>query len=184
MIVKAATVLAIALVLAVAASANVVPTFVSVGGSGSLFTYTYTVAVDSFQYVVTGDQLCLADVPGLTGTATAPTGWTGVENTGSGCPISAGVTKPNVPGSVLYTYTGATTIPAGTPIGTFTFQDTIGTANSLVAFGATSVKLSDNAPTANQGEVLGPGTVPEPGTMVILGMGLSSLIFLKRRRKA
>lgn len=173
---------AVALLTVGIAAANVVPTFETVSGSGGLFTYTYSVGIDQFQFVQTGDQLCLADVPGLTGTATAPTNWTATESTSSACPFNAGVTRPNVPGSVLFTYTGAPTIPAGTTIGTFTFQDTIGTSSGLIAYGATSFKVSDSQATANQGEVAGPSTVPEPASLAMLGLGLIAVFIPKRRR--
>lgn len=166
------------------ASANVIPDFSSVSGGGSLFTYSYGVSVDQFQYVVSGDQLCLSAIPGLTGTATAPTGWSATESTTMACPLNSGVTTPNVPGSVLYTYSGST-IPAGTAIGTFTFQDMLGNDTGTISFGASSVKVSDNAPTANQGEVAGPATlVPEPLTSALIGTGLIGLGLLRRRTTA
>ncbi len=102
-----------AALLAASASASIIPTFTGASTSGGITTYTYDVDLDSQQNLITGNQLCFADVEGLTGTPTGPNAnWTASNNMTSGCPMNAGATGtvPNVASSVLYTYIGSATI--------------------------------------------------------------------------
>ena len=127
------------------APASIIPTFTNETGGGSLFTYNYDVNLDSLQNLVSGNQLCFADVFGLTGTPTASLNWTAANNTSSACPINAGTGAPGTPTntapSVLYTYSGPT-INGPADLGTFSLQSTSGTTG-LVAYGAVAQKMSN-----------------------------------------
>ena len=151
---------------------------------GSLFTYNYDVTLDSLQNLVTGNQLCFSDVSGLTGTPTAPSGWTAANNTSSACPINSGTgvsgTPTNTAPSVLYTYTGTTTVAGPSDLGTFSLQSSTG-SEGLVAYGAVAQKISNSLPTANQGDVDGPSAVPEPEWSALFGLGLVALAGLRRK---
>ncbi len=168
------------------ASASIIPTFTSQTGGGSLFTYNYTAALDSLQTLVTGNQLCFADIFGLTGSPSAPIDWTAVNRPGLACPINAGTGSPaNVAPSVLYTYTGSATVDGPAPLGNFSFQST-GGSEGLVAYGAVAQKTSDGKATANQGTVLGPAAtppVPEPQwSALLLGLGILAFAGVRRKR--
>jgi hypothetical protein len=186
--------LSIVLLLGVNASANIIPSFVSdtqIGTSG-IYDYMYSAIVDSSEEVVTGSQLCFSGITALVlGSATAPTGWSvSSQSLTAGCPIAAGVTSPNGPGFVDFTYTGSATIVGagtGTALGTFSFNSSDGVSGTLNdAFGATSVKLTGGGD-ADQGEVTGPlapvTSVPEPATMVLFGTGVMVLGLVRRRLK-
>jgi len=166
------------------ASASIIPTFTNETGGGSLFTYNYDVTLDSLQNLVTGNQLCFSDVSGLTGTPTAPSGWTAANNTSSACPINSGTgvsgTPTNTAPSVLYTYTGTTTVAGPSDLGTFSLQSSTG-SEGLVAYGAVAQKISNSLPTANQGDVDGPSAVPEPEWSALFGLGLVALAGLRRK---
>jgi len=176
----------VAALLAVSASASIIPTFTSLSTTAGVTTYSYDVMLDSLQNVITGNELCIAGLTGLTGTPTAPTGWTAVNNPTTACPIAAGTSSPNIAQSVLYTYTAAATISGAVDLGTFTIQSTnsaIGVLND--AYGAVAQKKSPLSVSANQGELNGPinatlGT-PEPATLSLLGASLVVLGLMKRR---
>jgi len=174
----------VSLLLVVNASANITPTLIAGSPTGSgPYTWSYDVVLDSQQNLISGSQLCLADIFGLTGTPTAPSGWTAVNQTASNCPIDAGVGIPNNAASVLYTYSGSTVVGTNQSLGTFTYQSLNGT-EGLIAYGATAQKQSNSQPTANQGNVAGAtSAVPEPTTTAMVGIGLG-LMALARRRLA
>ena len=172
-------VLFLALLTGGLASANIVPTFSGESGGGSLFTFDYTAALDAEQNLVTGSELCFADVFGLTGTPTAPSGWTASNQVSSACPVSAGVSAPNIAPSVLYTYTGTTTVYGPADLGTFTLQSTVGGLGEI-AFGAIAQNKSNLTLTANQGENLGPSPLPEPSTGFVLIPVLVVMALAKR----
>ncbi len=159
-------------------SANIVPTSTGVSDAVSgLYTFSYAARLDDQQNLISGNELCFANIPGLAGISTAPSGWTATNGTG-GCPISAGTNIPNVGLFLLETYDGPT-IFGGADLGTFTFQSTdggLGTAN--IPFGARAQKSSNLSVAANQGEVDGPLGVtatPEPAYFVFLGLALTIL---------
>jgi hypothetical protein len=168
------------------ASASIIPTFTSETGGGSLFTYNYDVNLDAQQNLVNGNELCFADVFGLTGTPMAPLNWVAANNTGSACTINAGTGVPGTPTntapSVLYSYSGPT-VNGPADLGTFSLQSTSGTTG-LVAYGAVAQKMSNSLPTANQGDVDGPSAVPEPEWSALLGLGLVALVGLRRKFQA
>jgi hypothetical protein len=179
-----------AALLAAGASASIIPTFTGETTVAGVSTYSYDVMVDNQQNVITGNQLCIAGITGLTGTPTASAGWTAVDNaaTGAGgaCPFAAGTTSPNTGQSVLYTYTAAPSISGQADLGTFTFQSTNAVSGVLNdAYGAVAQKKSPLSEATNQGELNGPlasviGT-PEPATLGLLGASLLGLGLMKRR---
>ncbi len=172
----------IAALMAGGASASIIPTLTGTSSSAGITTYSYDVQLDGMQNLITGNELCLADVAGLTGTPTAPAGWTAVDNLSGNCPIATGVTAPNNAPTVLYTYTAAASVSGPMDLGAFTLQSTIanvGTSN--LAYGAIAQKKAPLSPAANQGEVNGPLAIPEPGSFALFGASLLGLGWLRRR---
>lgn len=175
----------IASLLAASASASIIPTFTGLSTTAGVTTYSYDVQLDSMQNLITGSQLCIADITGLTGTPTEVAGWTAANNLTGACPINAGVTVPNSASSVLYTYTAAATIAGPLDLGIFTFQSTVSTAGTAnLAYGAVDQKKSNLSVAANQGEVngpLAPVITPEPATLGLFGVTFVGLGLMKRR---
>lgn len=166
------------------ASANIIPTLSGTSSSGGVTTYTYSLALSSGEEVVTGSVFCFANISGLTGVASAPTGWTGTTSITTGCTgVNAGVTAANDADSVLYTYSGTTIIGTGASLGNFLYRSTDGTSGVIsVAYGADTSTVS-SGPDHNQGDVAGPGlkTTPEPATLSLIGGSLLGLGLLRRK---
>lgn len=167
--------------IASSASGSIIPTSTGTSTTAGITTFSYDVQLDSMQNAITGSELCIADIAGLTGTPTAPTGWS-ASNLAGACPINAGVTDPNNAPSVFYMYTAAPTISGPMDLGTFTFQSifsAVGTAND--AYGAIAQKKNPLSIAANQGEVNGPLAIPEPATLSLFAASLVGVGLLKRR---
>src|SRR5580658_6299533 len=98
---KYAAALVGALALCSVASATIIPSLPVVSTMLGVSTYSYTLTLSVGEEVVSGDDFCFADVLGLTGTPTAPTGWTATDQPSSACPHIAGVVNPNSAPSVL-----------------------------------------------------------------------------------
>lgn len=172
--------------LVASASASIIPSFINTLTSAGVTTFDYDVNLDNQQNLITGSELCLADVVGLTGTPTAPANWTAVNQPSSACPTppGAGVILPNNPASVLYMYTGSTTIfgaPNGVDLGTFTLQSLYSATALDVAYGGLAQKNSNSTLTSNQGQVVGPSAVPEPTTTAMVGIALALMALARRR---
>jgi hypothetical protein len=172
------------------ASASIIPTFVNESpAGGGLFNFTYNVTLNPLENLITGSQLCFADIAGLAGTPTGPAVWN-ASNLATSCPIPAGVTAPNAAPAVLFTYTGPTVLGSSNggmlvPLGMFTFQSTDSGTSGIIAYGAMDQTAANGASAANQGQATGPSAAsaaPEPGTLILVGSGLL-LVGLSRRLK-
>ena len=120
------------------ASANIIPTLTGTATLLGVTTFFYSLALSAGENVQTGNTFCFSNIEGLTGTESAPTGWTATTSTSGGCSIPAGITTPNDADSVTYTYTG-TTIDGAAALGTFTIQSTdSGVGALMVAYGTST----------------------------------------------
>jgi hypothetical protein len=165
------------------ANANIIPTLSGTSLLAGVTTYSYSLALSAGEDVQTGSEFCFANIAGLTGTGSAPAGWSVSQSTSGGCPgISAGVTSPNAADSVLYTYSG-NPIDGATGLGTFTFKSTDGTVRTLsLAYGADTEATNPVGPDHNQGDVNGPSaSSPEPTTLGLIGGGLLGLGLFRRK---
>jgi hypothetical protein len=165
------------------ASANIIPTLTGTSTSLGVTTFSYSLALSAGEDVQTGNTFCFADIEGLTGTESAPAGWTVTTSTSGGCSIPAGITAPNAADSVTYTYTG-TTIDGAAALGTFTIQSTDSGVGALkVAYGTSTEAVNPPGPDRNQGDVDGPvAASPEPTTLsLLMGGGLLGLGLLRRK---
>jgi hypothetical protein len=181
---KYAATLVGALALCGVASAAIIPSLPVVSTMLGVSTYSYTLTLSVGEEVVSGDDFCFADVLGLTGTPTAPTGWTATDQPSSACPHIAGVVNPNSAASVLYSYTGSTPITAAGSLGVFTFQSTITTEGTdNIAYGAfTDSPGNDTGPIEDVGDADGPeSSTPEPASLGLMGGSLIGLGLLSRR---
>jgi len=170
------------LVLCGLASANIIPTLSGTSSTAGVTTYSYALALSAGEDVITGSEFCFANIDGLTGSATAPTGWTATQSTTSGCPgVTAGVVAPNDADSVLFTYSGSTIVGAAA-LGTFSFKSTdSSTATLNIAYGADTEGTNPTGPDHNQGDVDGPAnSTPEPATLGLIGGSLLGLGLLRR----
>lgn len=169
------------------------PVITSVVGG---FKWDYAVSVTSSATVQTGDFFVLIDFSGFNGTHTEPVGWTeSVELvtppiTGlSGTVLAAGddAGTPNI----RWTYTGLTTIAAGSPLGHFTANSVQNKrmAGNLVAqdHNFNPGSASDGLVDVNSQSVDVPAAIPLPG-VAAAGMGLFGVVgggsLLRRRRQA
>jgi hypothetical protein len=165
------------------ARANIIPTLTGTATSLGVTTFSYSFALSAGENVQTGNTFCFADIEGLTGTESAPAGWTATTSTSGGCSIPAGITAPNAADSVTYTYTG-TTIDGAAALGTFTIQSTDSGVGALkVAYGTSTEAVNPPGPDRNQGDVDGPvAASPEPTTLsLLMGGGLLGLGLLRRK---
>jgi hypothetical protein len=164
------------------ASANIMPTLTGTSTSLGVTTFSYSLALSAGENVQTGSVFCFSDIEGLTGTESAPAGWTVTTSTSGGCSIPAGITAPNDADSVTYTYTG-TTIDGAAALGTFTIQSTDSAVGALmVAYGAATEAVNPPGPDRNQGDVDGPVAAnPEPATLSLIGGSLLGLGLVGRK---
>jgi hypothetical protein len=180
---KCTVVPSVALALCGLASASIIPSSPTTASSLGVTTYSYTLSLSANEQIITGDTFCFADVLDLTGTPTAPTGWTATDEPSSACPHTAGITNGNNAPAVLYTYTGGTTITATGSLGTFTFQSTLsGVGTNNIGWGAFTDSTNDTGPILDAGDADGPtSSSPEPVSFGLMGGSLIGLGLLGKR---
>jgi len=162
------------------ARAGLLPVSVSVLPDGSNFRWTYAVVLPTDSQLQSGDYFTIYDFGGLvTGSITAPTGWTvNVADTGT-TPTRVNpddnATLPNL----TFTYGGSTINTGQTGLGNFWADSTFSVA--AVSFKTTQThRTSDGRPDSNITEtvvpvpvgVAPPPGVPEPATLLLAGLGL------------
>jgi hypothetical protein len=159
------------------------PTVISLGGG--LFQYDYHPFVSSTQRVENGDFFTIYDFPGLT-MALAPMGWTpSIQNLGI-TPLVLPIDSGSIP-NVTFTYAGPN-IVGQQNLGIFSLVSTwTNPVFQMRNWGGRGTDIDSGFKNANLTNVKVPTTrpettVPEPGTMALLGLGAAPLLGKLRRR--
>ena len=177
------------LMVAVCLRADIIPSFVSATATPSGNTvWSYQIDITSDQQVTTGDFFTIHDFgPFIPGTNMQPADWTFSSD-------FVGKTAPNVHPpddptllNLTWTYTGSTTIPTNTTVGTFsvTLSGTqfVGAPLRAAFFSAQATRNGGQNPgtkISNVGQV--PVPIPEPSSLALLVMTALSGLAVYRRR--
>jgi hypothetical protein len=153
-------------------------------GSGQ-WRYTWSVQVSNSQQVNFNDFFTLYDVAGyVSGSALAPTDWVAsVQNTGitpTGVTPIDSATVPNV----TFTWCGPNSLIGPQILGNFSIvsiypNPVIGSRN----FAGRGTQQNTGLPNANLTNVATPSATPEPGSVILMGLGLCGAARLRRRKK-
>jgi PEP-CTERM motif len=188
---KIAFVALIAFAAASAVRADIIPSFSGVtAGSGTSTVWNYTINITTDQQVTTGDFFTIYDFgPFIAGSNVQPAGWTFSSSLSATAP--ANTNPPNNPTleDLTWTYTGTTTIPSGTDVGTFsvTQATSVFTSSPVTQTGYFAAQatrsLGNNLKISNVGQIPVPVPVPEPTTLSLLAIaGIGSALRAIRRR--
>jgi hypothetical protein len=178
------------------AKATIIPNLDSVINNGNgTFTYNYHADLASDQRVdpkgSKSDFLTIYDFAGLVaGSAHVnQAGWTvSVQNIGITPPSTLPTDDPLIPNITLTHTDTTTTIPGPqNPLITFSAISSAGPVG-IIAFAAQATRSTGpliGTKIQNVGAVNGPGFVPEPASLALLGIGVPfALTILRRRKKA
>ena len=148
------------------------------------YTYSYTATIAPGDVIGTGDFFRIYDFSGyVPGSISAPAGWAASVATSNPTPppnvILSHGDDPLIP-NLIFTYTGAAiTTPS---ISGFTAQSTFGFLGAIKDF-AGRVRKADGSSVDSVGDVRVPGPVPEPASLVSLGLGAAAVLAAAGRRR-
>jgi hypothetical protein len=187
-----AIVVLIGFVAAMSVRGDIIPSFAgTLPGGGTNTIWSYTINITSDQQVTAGDFFTIYDFgPFIAGSAAEPSGWTFSSSLVT--PPPGNTNPPDSPtlANLTWTYTGSTSIGAGTNLGPFSvtqattlFQEVPSTKSGFFAAQATRVNGNFSKIT-NVGQIPVPVPVPEPTTLSLLALaGIGSAVRAIRRRK-
>ncbi len=184
-----------ALSLAAPVQAGLLPINVTVLPEAGHYRWTYSVVVPTDQYVTAGDYFTIYDFEGLVADAEimAPEGWTATVNRIGKTPGLTTPTDDPDKDNISWTYNGE---PLYGSVGAGNFSAASIMNESVDGFFTSRVhRNSDNLtedtvtftnlPRPTEGGGGPPTETPEPGTLIILGMGVPFLgLARKLRRKS
>ncbi|MCE9530494.1 MAG: PEP-CTERM sorting domain-containing protein [Planctomycetes bacterium] len=178
--------------LAAQANAGLMPTSAGVQSDNNNYRYTYGVVLTSDASLKTGDFFTIYDFEGLVpGSAVQPANFTFSSSLDQGTPGGIAPnddpTKPNL----TWTYTGEETLNGSQGLGNFSVISTNAQSASSTAFSAQTHRQNDGQIDSNITDTIVPSEttttplgVPEPATLVMLGIGLplvGAFRYLRRR---
>ena len=190
---RTAIVALIGFVAAMSVRGDIIPSFAGTTPSGNNTVWNYTINITTDQQVTTGDFFTIYDFgPFIAGSNVQPAGWTFSSSLTTTPPF--GTNPPDSPSleNLTWIYGGASTIPSGTSLGTFSviqstslFQEVPSTKNGFFAAQATrSNGQNIGTKIGNVGQLPIPVPVPEPTTLSLLALaGVGSALRAIRRRK-
>jgi len=150
------------------------------------WTYTYSVDLTAFSQITSGTpaQFTLLDAEGyIPGSATVLADWV-FSSLNSG-PIPPNVSPSDHPGvpNLTWTYTGAL-MTGPLHIGDVAFNSIYGPGGLGEYVGRDRSSSGNNLPQSNYGQIdySYPTSVPEPGTYALMGLGLTAIAMIGRRR--
>jgi hypothetical protein len=165
--------------------AGLIPTTVTITPDHGNFRWTYTVVLPSYLQLQAGNYFSIYDFHGLVpGTASMPAGWTLSTPVVGPHPAHVIVEDdPTVP-NLVWTYHGPTIKTGNVVLGNFEAMSHWGSAEEGLFVGYNALSwggLHDTNITETRIPTpVAPPGVPEPGTLLLVGAGLSFLVLIRR----